>query len=213
SGLVNDWVKAKKLPEARNCIRTAEALGLHPDVVLYHAGHADKLPAPIRTYEIQHEIRQLRDLEGEQEVRLRRLEQLASQLGPTVMVRRRGRLPADTVRWMAEEVEMEAVPAALLRGRSPENVFIAEASGDCLRGRMIADGDWVFLERLQPGQQPRNGDIVAVRLHDEVTLKIWYRDGDWIELRDADDKLVHRFSIFDDYEVEGVVFARYGVTH
>src|SRR5690606_19118942 len=81
SGLVNDWVKAKKLPEARNCIRIAEALGLHPDVVLYHAGHADKLPAPIRTYEIQHEIRQLRDLEGEQEVRLRRLEQLASQLG------------------------------------------------------------------------------------------------------------------------------------
>ena len=105
---------------------------------------------------------------------------------------------------------MEAVPSWMLRGRSPERVFVARASGDCLQSRMIADGDLVFLEQLPDGQQPRNGDIVAVRFHDEVTLKVWYRDGDWIELRDADGKLVHRFSIFDDFAVEGVVFARFG---
>ncbi len=45
--------------------------------------------------------------------------------------------------------------------------------------------------------------MVLIRVGGEYALKIWYRDGDWIELRDGADHVVRRFSMLDDFTVIG----------
>lgn len=208
SGLVNDWVRGKKRPEAAYCEAIARAFDLSVDVVLYHAGRISELPHPEENYEFGRELRRFRGLQVESEELLRRLEGLGYRF---TAVAYRGRLPADSVRWVeTDERQMMSVPDRFLMGRSPLKVFTATASGDCLELRKIVDGDLVFLEKLEAGQEPKNGDIVAIRLRDEVTLKIWHRCDDWIELRDGGDNVIARFSIADDFTVEGIYFARFG---
>lgn len=58
--------------------------------------------------------------------------------------------------------------------------FVLRVSGDSMIGAHILDGDYVVV-RVQ--QQANDGDIVAVRLDDEATVKRIHRMGDRIILR------------------------------
>lgn len=118
-----------------------------------------------------------------------------------------GPVPADTVRWVAatEGGEMRRVLPEWIGTRSPKDFFIVEASGDCLfASEGIATGTHVLLERIIDGRpEPRNGDVVLVRIGDEYTLKRWFETGATIELRDGSDAVKHRMSKRGDYTVLG----------
>ncbi len=65
------------------------------------------------------------------------------------------------------------------------DAFSVRVEGDSMTGAHIADGDYVV---IRPGGAPRNGDIVAALVDDEVTLKYLYKDADCVELRPANSK-------------------------
>ena len=103
---------------------------------------------------------------------------------------------------------MRRVSREVLGTRSPQSVFAVEVSGECLAARKIHSGDTVFCQRMT--RQPRNGEVAVIRLHDEVTMKVWHRDGNTITLRDGDGRIVRTLSTLDDFEVEGIAFYRQG---
>lgn len=56
-----------------------------------------------------------------------------------------------------------------------ERVFFLEASGDSMNGRGIFDGDYILID---PDGTPSDGDVVAVRLGGQATVKTFaHRDG------------------------------------
>ena len=58
--------------------------------------------------------------------------------------------------------------------------FVLRVTGDSMSGRNICEGDLVLLEREVV---PRNGDIVAALVDNEVTLKTFVRSGHSVWLR------------------------------
>lgn len=109
-------------------------------------------------------------------------------------VRFAGIMPADSVRWCETQEREESVRVwtGFLGSHAPKNCFVVTASGDCLLARGINDGRQVLLRELAAGEWPRDGAIVAVRIDDEFSLKVWSRSGDEITLSDGDGRVVFR---------------------
>lgn len=63
-------------------------------------------------------------------------------------------------------------------------LFALQVKGDSMKDEHIMDGDWVIVKR-QP--TVHNGEIAAVAVDDEVTLKRFYLRGERAELRPAND--------------------------
>lgn len=123
----------------------------------------------------------------------------------------RGRVPADSIRWVELEQRGQSVeiPRSWVdRARSP--LFAVQISGDCLLGRRIGDGDVVVCERYEGERQIRNETIVLIRMGNEYTCKVWRRAGLSTELRDGDDNVVAVLAPGDDYEVLGTYFGHFG---
>lgn len=149
------------------------------------------------------------------DIPMRELRQLAGYiieevtLNPvTIPVQDWGLSPADCVRWVeaVQEGRTLDVPLAHAKGRSPDDLFVLHATGSCLAQRGIANGSIVVCE-LANGRQPRDGQIVAVRVGDERSLKIWQRNGRAIRLYDGDDNIVATLTEADDIEVVGFVLS------
>lgn len=78
----------------------------------------------------------------------------------------------------------------------PEHIdcdFTLLCKGDSMINARIFDGDIVYI-RIQP--EVENGEIAAVRIGDEATLKKVYRSGDRLILRAAN-------PLYEDMEYEG----------
>ena len=75
--------------------------------------------------------------------------------------------------------DIVAVPNQLLRAGSPD-CFLLRVQGDSMTGAHILPGDLVL---IQPQVTAENGDIVAVRLSEEATVKKFARHGNRIELQ------------------------------
>lgn len=123
----------------------------------------------------------------------------------------RGRVPADTVRWMEFEQEERTVKIPIEwvnAARFP--LFAVEVSGDCLLGRGIADNDVVVCEEYH--EQPiKDGAIVLVRIDDEYTMKAWHAVSvTEVELRDGHGTVVRRVSLTGDVQIIGVARHRHG---
>lgn len=58
--------------------------------------------------------------------------------------------------------------------------YALRCKGDSMIGCGIRDGDVVYIRKT--GEVPRNGQIVAVRIEDEATLKRFYLDGSEMRL-------------------------------
>lgn len=63
--------------------------------------------------------------------------------------------------------------------------FCLKAQGDSMSGARIYDGDIVF---IQSSPEVENGQIAAVAVDDEATLKYFYQYGDTVVLRPANPK-------------------------
>jgi len=72
-----------------------------------------------------------------------------------------------------------AVPNQLLRTGTPD-CFLLRIQGDSMTGAHILPGDLVV---IQPQATAENGEIVAVRLGEEATVKKFWRHGNRIELQ------------------------------
>ncbi len=66
----------------------------------------------------------------------------------------------------------------------------------------IIEGDIIICDQ-DTERRPVNGDIIVIRVESDLTLKIWHRIDDRIELRDGDDNVKHELSLMDDYTIEG----------
>lgn len=89
---------------------------------------------------------------------------------------------------------------------APENMqcdFALRCKGDSMIGAGIHDGDAVYI-RIQP--EVENGQIAAVRIGDEATLKRVYLHKDYIELRPENpdyESIIRRREEMNDVHIEG----------
>lgn len=131
--------------------------------------------------------------------------------GEETTIRIRGKVPADTTRWVAFETEERTVdiPTGWVNAaRFP--LFAVEVSGDCLLERGIASDDVVVCEEYHD-QAIRDGSIVLIRIEDEYTLKAWHAvSPSEIELRNGAGAVVRRVSRTSDYQVIGIARHKHG---
>ncbi len=82
-------------------------------------------------------------------------------------------------------------------------VFFLRVNGDSMVGRAILDGDFVM---INPSVTAVDGDVVAARIRDEATVKIYHRHGDSVVLEAANpaDREI-RITSGTDFAVLGVV--------
>jgi repressor LexA len=83
------------------------------------------------------------------------------------------------------ENEYEAVEIArsLLSAREKGNdLFALRVQGDSMIDAMINDGDIVV---MKPAKDARNGEMVAIRVDDEYTLKYFFKEKDGYRLQPA----------------------------
>jgi len=115
-----------------------------------------------------------------------------------------GRVPADVVRWASpREATVSAIRVLEEDLRGVQDAFALEVSGDCLRSLGIFHGDVVIVEPAR-GRWPRNGQLVVVRVGDEVSLKRWVQTAEGIALEDGEGNVVYRLQPGkDDFEVLG----------
>jgi repressor LexA len=98
--------------------------------------------------------------------------------GPLMLV------PEPGINYMNEK-EYDAVDIArsLLPSKEKGNdLYALEVRGDSMIDAMINDGDIVV---MKPAQEARNGEMVAVRVNDEYTLKYFYKEKDRYRLQPA----------------------------
>ncbi|MDX1378556.1 MAG: transcriptional repressor LexA [Anaerolineales bacterium] len=83
------------------------------------------------------------------------------------------------------ENEYEAVEIArsLLPSREKEtDLYALEVQGDSMIDAMINDGDIIV---MKPAQEARNGEMVAIRVNDEYTLKYFFKEKNGYRLQPA----------------------------
>lgn len=143
----------------RSADRIAEVLGIHPNEVREVAGLPKKRL-------------------GKAPQQFARSEGLAA--ARVLLVPVIGIAPANTLRYAASVGEMLPVPASIVQDLdSPRAVIV---SGDCLSSRGIHDGDHLIIDSIE-AYYPQDGDIVVVRVGDDLTAKEWLRLGERVLLR------------------------------
>jgi repressor LexA len=83
------------------------------------------------------------------------------------------------------EKEYDAVEIARSLLPSKEkggDLYALEVKGDSMIDAMINDGDIVV---MKPAREARNGEMVAVRVDDEYTLKYFFKEKDGYRLQPA----------------------------
>ncbi len=84
--------------------------------------------------------------------------------------------------------------------------FALKVRGDSMVGALIADGDVVILRRSESPADLKNGTIVAARVNQATTLKYFYRQGNLIMLKPANDRYQPTTidADLEEVEVQGV---------
>lgn len=99
--------------------------------------------------------------------------------------------------------EFFSLPANLIPNK--ESVFTLEVSGESMINKGIYDGDIVIVQKQK---QARNGDvIVAMNENNEVTLKTFYKEKDYIRLQPENDTMAP--IILPDVQILGKAIGLY----
>ncbi|TMG79764.1 MAG: repressor LexA [Betaproteobacteria bacterium] len=86
-----------------------------------------------------------------------------------------------------------------------DDVFVIKAKGDSMVGRCISDGDYIL---ASASTKPKDGDIIAGRLGEEATIKIYRQRGATIVLEPANpNERTIEVGPRDDFAVLGTVCA------
>ena len=82
-----------------------------------------------------------------------------------------------------KEYNAVEIARSLLPNKEKGNdLYALEVKGDSMIDALINDGDIVV---MKPAQEARNGEMVAVRVNDEYTLKYFYKEKDRFRLQPA----------------------------
>ncbi|MGB1287342.1 MAG: LexA family protein [Aggregatilineales bacterium] len=113
--------------------------------------------------------------------------------------------PEDAGHYFDEEDLMD-IPASMLKGFDPSEVYALEVKGDSMMDAMIQEGDVVLMRQQDTA---RSGDMVAVWLLDksETTLKYYYPEGDRIRLQPAHPTMDPIFVDAADCQIKGKVLS------
>ena len=99
--------------------------------------------------------------------------------------------------------EFFSLPADLIP--SKESVFTLEVSGESMINKGIYDGDIVIVQKQKVA---RNGDVVvAMNENNEVTLKTFYKEKDYIRLQPENDTMAP--IILPDVQILGKAIGLY----
>ncbi len=99
--------------------------------------------------------------------------------------------------------EFFSLPANLIPNK--ESVFTLEVSGESMINKGIYDGDIVIVQKQK---QARNGDVVvAMNENNEVTLKTFYKEKDYIRLQPENDTMAP--IILPDVQILGKAIGLY----
>jgi repressor LexA len=145
-------------------------------VVNYYLDQLEKLGMIERDRKISRGVRLAKSNSGGDTLRVPILGPIAA--GPLMLV------PEPGVDYMNEK-EFDAVDIArsLLPVREKgHDLYALEVKGDSMIDAMINDGDIVV---MKPAAEARNGEMVAVRVDDEYTLKYFFKDRDGYRLQPA----------------------------
>lgn len=89
--------------------------------------------------------------------------------------------------------------------RNPSSTFLIQVVGESMLGAGILPGDYVLVDK---SLNPKNNDIVIVRIEDEWTMKYFFREKGRILLKPAHPQYPPLIlSQEKDVEVFGVVIA------
>ncbi|HEY32992.1 MAG TPA: repressor LexA [Dehalococcoidia bacterium] len=105
--------------------------------------------------------------------------------------------------WASQALEMLEVPEELTQGK---HLYALKVKGLSMIDALIDDGDTVLME---PANTAENGDMVAVWLKNEqeVTLKRFYREGETVCLRPANELMEPIYQHPENVEIQGKVSA------
>ena len=98
--------------------------------------------------------------------------------GPLMLVPEPGVDYMNDKEYRAVEIARSLLPSKE-KGR---DLYALEVKGDSMIDAMINDGDIVV---MKPAQEARNGEMVAVRVNDEYTLKYFYKEKSGYRLQPA----------------------------
>lgn len=101
-------------------------------------------------------------------------------------------------------IERLEVSRELTHGR--ENVYALRVKGDSMLDALIRDGDIVLMEYVSSAEE---GDMVAVWLkrEQEVTLKRFFAEPNWIRLEPANTQMKPIYTAPDNVEIQGKLVA------
>lgn len=192
---ISRYVNGDREPQGQYIQRIANGLEITPQEVLYAAGIINELPQSLEDYEHNREIKRLaREVH---ELTRKEIDR------GRVWVTSYGRVPAFDLRWQSSDTPEGAtpvrVPAQYVR-RALDELFVVQADGDCLKPEGIKDRDLVLCRKISTGA-PNDKDIVVARVGDDITIKVFRRIGDWIELHDGAGNRVYRVSIMNAEEL------------
>jgi len=145
-------------------------------VVNYYLDQLEKMGMIERDRKISRGVRLSKSNSGGDTLRVPILGPIAA--GPLMLV------PEPGVDYMNEK-EYDAVDIArsLLPSREKgHDLYALEVKGDSMIDAMINDGDIVV---MKPAAEARNGEMVAVRVDDEYTLKYFFKEKDGYRLQPA----------------------------
>jgi repressor LexA len=117
------------------------------------------------------------------------------------MVPRVGRIAAGSP-ILAEENISDQVPVAASHARA--GAFALDVQGDSMIEDGIFDGDIIIVD---PNAPARNGDVVVALVHEDATVKRYFRHGDMVELRPANSAMAPILVPAATVRLQGVVVA------
>lgn len=117
------------------------------------------------------------------------------------MVPRVGRIAAGSP-ILAEENVSDQIPVAATHARP--GAFALEVQGDSMIDDGILDGDTIIVD---PTATVRNGDVVVALVHEDATVKRFYRHGDMVELRPANSAMSPILAPAGSVVLQGAVIA------
>ena len=105
-----------------------------------------------------------------------------------------------------DEDDAVEIPASVISGINPSEIFALTVNGDSMIDAMIQDGDVVILRKTNVAQ---NGEMVAIWLTDrsEITLKHFFLEGKRVRLQPAHPTMDPIYVNPNDCMVQGKVLS------
>lgn len=118
----------------------------------------------------------------------------------TVLIPLVGRAPCGSPVWAEQNIEdYYPISQKIVEGKS--GLFFVKAFGDSLNKAGVNEGDLILFQKQENAE---NGDIIAALINNEITIKIFQREGNFVFLQPNSNNPKHKPIILDsDFKIQG----------